>query len=534
MLGFNEHELEPLCPDESPNVFKTIRQLSAKIQPDSWTAVKLIRNSPAAMVFAKEASHLSDLSHKNVVSIIDVIAQDDPQICAVLTNLFPLKSLYEFLHISDSFYATSLDTSKRISLLAQTAEGLHFLHSSGITHSNIKSKNVLIDVVNGTIVPKLSDYALSVVPSAQMQYSASHAPYLAPESFGTLPRFTTKSDIYGFAMLCWETMERAMPFSGLDPAEIRELVLKGHRESLSDNPLKDLIKMCWLQSEGSRPETWYITYTFNDIGRESRSSLSPPANPNKPSVLSDPSTDSGTDSGSRRVPTSQTPESEYLSVPPEHEDALPDYYGMVEGTEQARFAYTRKKKWIDNQYIQIGNASGSSCYCIEYPDPKLPFEFSTGDATGLGKGYKTWTIKLLGGDPTSPVLLKMKKIGGLGEFDFNIYDAFQSSRRSIFSRRGLFSLKYKFSSIDGSVEFGWAESTKQKCTYTLLAYPDKRPIGQYTTHNLDDSTVAGEIWFENRYIQETPMIISTALLLEERYRIKNVIESIYPRQKLFF
>ena len=104
--------------------------------------------------------------------------------------------------------------------------------------------------------------------------------YASPEAFNRLKSRTVPdaeedkaSDVYAFAVITWELMERKVPWGRLKNDEIQSLVCGGvpleisphfrnHEDKLWTIAIK-LIEACWNQKPHSRPK-------FRDIGEKLR------------------------------------------------------------------------------------------------------------------------------------------------------------------------------------------------------------------------------------------------------------------------
>ncbi len=189
----------------------------------------------------------------------------------------------------------------RVRWLTEIAQGMAHLHSllpRAIVHRDLKSANVLLSSVDPQIATaKICDFglakaAMTVRMSESGGETAGTFSWKAPETFRG--HYTTKSDIYSFAVVGFEVVTRATPFDGLGEPEIADklrsrfdpqarnilrLVELGvstvdelHAEWLEDNPLDDrrpdlllsepgcpealcaLIRRCWADEPTERPE----------------------------------------------------------------------------------------------------------------------------------------------------------------------------------------------------------------------------------------------------------------------------------------
>lgn len=152
-----------------------------------------------------------------------------------------------------------------VSLIIQIAIGMRFLHEHDISHRDLKADNIFVNLLdNGDpAVVYIGDFdvASSVVGTGLWR---------APEVLQALrdggrPFFTPQSDVYSFAMTCYEILTGGIPFKEANGLNI-DLVLRGTRPELPSNlhvKVKDLMDRCWHQDPSMRP-------TFHEIVEEWR------------------------------------------------------------------------------------------------------------------------------------------------------------------------------------------------------------------------------------------------------------------------
>ena len=150
--------------------------------------------------------------------------------------------------------------SETLDIILQVAEGVLFLHDMHIVNRDLKSYNILVKLVKTTdrvdiehIHIKVSDFGLSRTKERSMTYSnqtqnVGTCRWMAPEVINIrnydgqveVPesevKYPFKSDIYSFAMVCYEVLTGRVPFSSVNShCEIKEMVLRGVRPSLPEH-----------------------------------------------------------------------------------------------------------------------------------------------------------------------------------------------------------------------------------------------------------------------------------------------------------
>jgi serine/threonine protein kinase len=112
----------------------------------------------------------------------------------------------------------------------QAAKGMHFLHSSGIVHRDLKSLNLLLDAKWNV---KVSDFGLTKFKADLDRHennnrgSGARDPlgsvhWMAPEVLAESPGVDfALADVYSFGVILWELLTRREPYQGMTYANTR-------------------------------------------------------------------------------------------------------------------------------------------------------------------------------------------------------------------------------------------------------------------------------------------------------------------------
>ncbi|KAL4123799.1 hypothetical protein PRIC2_009645 [Phytophthora ramorum] len=199
--------------------------------------------------FHREEEVASALRHPNVVQFLGS-ASAPPRYCLVLEFMEggPLSAVIRAKNGPLDFFRLATDM----------ARGMSYLHEHSVMHRDLKSSNVLLDA-QGTA--KISDFGLSCVlelgRSADLTAETGTYGWMAPEVIRHEP-YSSKADVYSFAVVLWEMLARDVPFKGQTPMQTAMAVAEQRmRPALPRNTppkIVELIEHCWNQNAASRPD----------------------------------------------------------------------------------------------------------------------------------------------------------------------------------------------------------------------------------------------------------------------------------------
>ncbi|BBI30152.1 Ser/Thr protein kinase [Acanthamoeba castellanii medusavirus] len=208
--------------------------------------------------FQEEARVMSALRHPNIVTFMAACTKL-PRL-AIVMEYMPLGSLFDLLH---NELVPELPLSLMAKMALQAARGMHYLHSSGIVHRDLKSLNILLDKNWNT---KISDFGLTKFKEdiVQNDRAVGSVHWTAPEILSETPNPSYElADVYSFGVVLWETLTREQPYFGLSSAAIAVAVIRdGMRPPLP--PIDSttdilqagyigIISECWHQDPTVRP-----------------------------------------------------------------------------------------------------------------------------------------------------------------------------------------------------------------------------------------------------------------------------------------
>ena len=175
--------------------------------------------------------------------------------CCLLCDYMSGGSLEDRQIMQRESNAPPPSTEVLVAELLQVARGALHLHEKGVVHRDLKSSNVLI-ATDGRLC--LSDFGLArrVCPTGEMTAETGSYRWMAPEvTFHR--RYGLPCDVYSFAMLCTEMLNRTVPFAGMDSVHAAGNAARseGFRPKLPEDApaaIVALCRACWQHEPADR------------------------------------------------------------------------------------------------------------------------------------------------------------------------------------------------------------------------------------------------------------------------------------------
>ncbi|MEZ4402630.1 MAG: serine/threonine-protein kinase [Kofleriaceae bacterium] len=167
----------------------------------------------ARELFYREARLASAVNHPNITSVVDF--GEDPDVGAFMVMEFVEgEPIHRVLRRE-----TRLGVRMACEIILQVADALHYVHSQGIVHCDIKTENILLTEQPGTkrrqLVVKLLDFGLArSLTGGRSSGPLSGTPhYVSPERIRG-DAATPSSDLYALGILFYELITGAVPWDG--------------------------------------------------------------------------------------------------------------------------------------------------------------------------------------------------------------------------------------------------------------------------------------------------------------------------------
>lgn len=165
--------------------------------------------------FKREAQSAAALNHPNIVTIFDVIEEDNRHYISM--EYACGKTLK---NLSDENYQYTLN--ELLDVLIQIASGMEHAHSKGIIHRDIKPDNIKI-IEDNTI--KIMDFGIASMENKKDGLTKRGAligtlGYISPEQLYNSNLVDNRSDIFSFGVMLYEMFTKKLPFDGENIGEI--------------------------------------------------------------------------------------------------------------------------------------------------------------------------------------------------------------------------------------------------------------------------------------------------------------------------
>ncbi len=166
--------------------------------------------------FLNEIAAWETLRHENIVEVTAV-------------NILPVPYVeMEFVPNSLEALEKPLPVWKAVHIITGVVEGLHYAHTHGFIHRDIKPHNILL---TGDMVPKITDWGMSKVLAADVKkssvagFSLSYAApeQVSPSEFG---RTGERTDLYQLGVVFYELVTGSIPFGGESIVEVGNSILR--------------------------------------------------------------------------------------------------------------------------------------------------------------------------------------------------------------------------------------------------------------------------------------------------------------------
>ena len=187
--------------------------------------------------FIQEAQAASALNHPNIITIYDIVSQDDTE--------FMVMEFVAGKTLDDMIPRGGLSTAKTLQIAVQAASALAAAHAAGIVHRDLKPANIM---VTGSGLVKVLDFGLAkmtlhtnltdetqTIGAAPLTVEGSiigTVSYMSPEQ-AQGKRVDPRSDVFSFGLVLYEMICGAKAFSSDSAVSTLSAILRDEPKPLN-------------------------------------------------------------------------------------------------------------------------------------------------------------------------------------------------------------------------------------------------------------------------------------------------------------
>ena len=158
--------------------------------------------------FMREAQSAGILSHRNIVTIHDVVDTTDVGLTFIAMEYVRGHNLKELLLRGDP-----ISLEQVVDIATQVAAALDYAHSKGVIHRDIKPANIIIDAYGQV---KITDFGIARLETSDLTHEGQllgTPNYMAPERI-LGQKVDHRTDIFSLGVVIYELLTRQKPFQG--------------------------------------------------------------------------------------------------------------------------------------------------------------------------------------------------------------------------------------------------------------------------------------------------------------------------------
>ncbi|WP_462420458.1 Stk1 family PASTA domain-containing Ser/Thr kinase [Salinicoccus sp. Marseille-QA3877] len=226
--------------------------------------------------FQREVESTIQLSHPNIVNVLDVDETDEYQL--LVTEMVDGPTLKQYI---DENHEISIDEAVELSV--QILKGIEHAHERGIIHRDIKPQNILLDAEKKV---RITDFgiakALSETRMTETNQVMGSVQYISPEQ-AKGQNTDERTDIYSFGIVLFELLTGQVPFKGETPVSVALKQISEHLPDIDDfrevpQGLKNILLRCTEKNPDDRYR--YVETVLEDL-KKYRSNTTPYVSDNK-------------------------------------------------------------------------------------------------------------------------------------------------------------------------------------------------------------------------------------------------------------
>jgi len=219
--------------------------------------------------FIEEAKVMTKLQHTNLVQLYGVCSKNVRPIF-IITEYMKHGSLLSFLRrLKTSLYN---DHGTLLDIALQVCRGMAYLERHNYIHRDLAARNCLVGAEN---VVKVADFGLAryVIDDQYTSNGGAKFPIKwSPPEVLNFTRFSSKSDVWAYGVLCWEVFTCGdMPYGRAKNPEVVERVQRGQilsQPGSCPHQVYEVMRLCWATMPEDRPGFRTIKEKLTQVSQE--------------------------------------------------------------------------------------------------------------------------------------------------------------------------------------------------------------------------------------------------------------------------
>jgi hypothetical protein len=172
----------------------------------------------ARKMFFNEAHMVGMLQHPNILPIYDA-GEEDGRYYVVMEHIHGARTLSAYCRPDNL-----LPLNEVVELVFKCAKALHYAHTRGVVHRDIKPGNIMLTVDNDI---RIVDFGIAILRDADISRIdgiAGSPSYMSPEQIQS-EEITARTDIYAIGTVAYELLTGHRPFKASNLAKLMHKIL---------------------------------------------------------------------------------------------------------------------------------------------------------------------------------------------------------------------------------------------------------------------------------------------------------------------
>ena len=176
-------------------------------------------------MFFNEAQMMGRLQHPNILPIYDAGEEDDSYY-VVTEPIHGARALAAYCRLDNLLRIDDV-----VEIIFKCAKALHYAHSRGVVHRDVKPGNIMLTLDNDV---RIIDFGIALITDSdvsRIEGIAGFPSYMSPEQVQSA-EITAKSDIYSLGVVMYELPTGFRPFRANNLSKLLHQIIYATPESI--------------------------------------------------------------------------------------------------------------------------------------------------------------------------------------------------------------------------------------------------------------------------------------------------------------